>query len=688
MGTPAVSVIIPMYNAEKYIGECLDSLLKQTFQDFEIILVDDCSTDDSVAIAENFLEKFGRENVLIKRKRNSGNFGYTARNRGFHYAKGEYVFFVDADDMLTENALEELYASAKRFSADVVYTGARYLYTEAAGAELKLDKEGRKWQKKEIAEVQKLTVNEPHKLLENLLITAGVFWTPWTKFVRRQFLLDNNITFYEIISGGDYIWTLELFCCAKRFVRVPQAFYLWRSDSETSVSRTTRAPEVQINTWNEAFVHSTRALADLLNKRSILRNNPAYCYFAQKNFFEWCFGRNLDARGQFKPEELYEIFGRELGNGDDFDAMTKFFFSFIDSQQKEIKSLKDKKESTGIPKISVVVPLYNMEKFVGECLDSLLKQTFKDFEVIVVDDCSIDNSMKVVKSYEPKFKGRLRYTSTKVNSGGAGYIPRNIGVMHSRGKYICFVDPDDFILLTALDTLYKTAESYKADVVYTSSRYLLKGRNDVIKQTADKKGETTFIVNDTNKVLNLFFFEGCHHTPYQKFCRRDFLIENGIFFPEIITHGDSLWTIHVFGRAKRFLKIPTAFYFYRKNPESITQRKEDSPEKQIRYRVRACLLAMEAFFTLAKKLNLQERNVMYFFSFMKDTLRNYFKRTLNVSNELSKEEIFKALYSELSGKNYSFDWLLPFFITFVDEQEKEISKLKSRVAELEKKSKK
>ena len=97
---------------------------------------------------------------------------------------------------------------------------------------------------------------------------------------------------------------------------------------------------------------------------------------------------------------------------------------------------------------------------------------------------------------------------------------------------------------------------------------------------------------------------------------------------------------------------------------------------------------MEAFFTLAKKLNLQERNVMYFFSFMKDTLRNYFKRTLNVSNELSKEEIFKALYSELSGKNYSFDWLLPFFITFVDEQEKEISKLKSRVAELEKKSKK
>ena len=148
MVTPAVSVIIPMYNAEKYIGECLDSLLNQTFQDFEIIVVDDCSTDNSVAIAENILEKFGRENVLIKRKKNSGNFGYTARNRGFRYAKGEYVFFVDADDMLTDNALEELYASAKRFAADVVYTGARYLYTAAAGAELKLDKEGRKCRKK------------------------------------------------------------------------------------------------------------------------------------------------------------------------------------------------------------------------------------------------------------------------------------------------------------------------------------------------------------------------------------------------------------------------------------------------------------------------------------------------------------------------------------------------------------
>ncbi|MBQ7493158.1 MAG: glycosyltransferase [Selenomonadaceae bacterium] len=698
MVTPAVSVIIPMYNAEKYIGECLDSLLKQTFQDFEIIVVDDCSTDNSVAIAENILEKFGRENVLIKRKKNSGNFGYTARNRGFRYAKGEYVFFVDADDMLTDNALEELYASAKRFAADVVYTGARYLYTAAAGAELKLDKEGRKWQKKEISEVQKLTVNEPHKLLENLLITAGVFWTPWTKFVRRQFLLDNNITFYEIISGGDYIWTLELFCCAKRFVRMPQAFYLWRSDSETSVSRTTRTPEIQINTWNEAFVHSTRALADLLNKRSILRNNPAYCYFAQKNFFEWCFGRNLDARGKFKPEELYEIFGRELGNADDFDAMTKFFFSFIDSQQKEIKSLKAKKEPTGVPKISVVVPLYNMERFVGECLDSLLKQTFQDFEVIVVDDCSIDNSMKIVKSYEPKFKGRLRYTSTKVNSGGGGYIPRNIGFGLSRGEYVFFADSDDFLLLTGLETLYKAAEEFNADVTYIASYYRLDRPNElrVFRDSigkdllAEKREDKPILtVSDPKKVVYEYLHKKCHHAPWAVFVKRSFLIENRISFPEeIYNGGDGIWNIHIRALAKRFLRLPSPVYFRRcYDLESIT-RKKRSPAEQMAHRARAFSLWINTLHKLSNQLQVLKENPVYAYDAFKVEIGWILNDLREYRKKLKNREIYEIIYSEIVKDSNSPDWLMPFFFAFVDDQEKDISKFKSRAAELEKKSKK
>lgn len=120
--------------------------------------------------------------------------------------------------------------------------------------------------------------------------------------------------------------------------------------------------------------------------------------------------------------------------------------------------------------VSVVIPMYNAEELIRECLDSLLIQTFQDFEVIVVDDCSTDNSAAVVESYAPKFKGRLKLTKTEKKSGGGG-VPRNIGMMLARGEYIQFLDADDMISATALETLYKAAILYDAEVVYTSSYY-------------------------------------------------------------------------------------------------------------------------------------------------------------------------------------------------------------------------
>ena len=129
--------------------------------------------------------------------------------------------------------------------------------------------------------------------------------------------------------------------------------------------------------------------------------------------------------------------------------------------------------------VSVIIPLYNAKKYIGECLDSLLLQTFKDFEVIVVDDCSTDNSCAIVEEYAPKFGGRLKLTKTEKNSGGGGYVPRNMGLKLARSKYIQFLDADDFLLGSALETLYNVAEEYDADVVHIRSYYRVNKPNDV-----------------------------------------------------------------------------------------------------------------------------------------------------------------------------------------------------------------
>ncbi|MBQ7198035.1 MAG: glycosyltransferase family 2 protein [Selenomonadaceae bacterium] len=130
---PAVSIIIPMYNAEKYICDCLDNILIQTFQDFEVIIVDDCSTDKSCDVVESYLPEFNSSGYdklkLLRSKVNSGGEG-TPRNIGVNISCGEYILFIDSDDFITKTALEELYPIAKKFDADVVHCEKYFQFTD------------------------------------------------------------------------------------------------------------------------------------------------------------------------------------------------------------------------------------------------------------------------------------------------------------------------------------------------------------------------------------------------------------------------------------------------------------------------------------------------------------------------------------------------------------------------------
>lgn len=336
MASPAISVIIPLYNAEKYLSDCLDSLLAQTFQDFELIIVDDCSTDNSLDIVNRYAPKFDGRFTLTKTEKNSGNAGYTARNKGFLFSRGEYVFFMDADDMIIETALEELYKAAKNYDADVVYTGVRYLYKSDDRVEVMPDAIGLIANQQGIEDKPTLTINDPHRNLQELLMNNAFHRTPWTKFVQRNFLADNEITFYEILSGGDYVWTIDLLCCAKRFLRIPKALYIWRDDSVDSMTRKKRPVDKQISTWCKAFVYFARALVALSSKREALKENPLYCSFALKRWLEFCLGRNFEARLQVDSDDVYEALRCELVDTKEPDLIIPFLFSIIDAQQKHL----------------------------------------------------------------------------------------------------------------------------------------------------------------------------------------------------------------------------------------------------------------------------------------------------------------------------------------------------------------
>ena len=126
-----------------------------------------------------------------------------------------------------------------------------------------------------------------------------------------------------------------------------------------------------------------------------------------------------------------------------------------------------------MPKVSIIVPVYNVENYIAECLNSLINQTLKDIEIICVDDCGQDNSMKIVEDFAKKDK-RIKIVAHKENQGLGE--ARNTGIKNATSEYIGFLDSDDFVDLDYYKTLYNTAikddfDIVSSNVIYCYSKY-------------------------------------------------------------------------------------------------------------------------------------------------------------------------------------------------------------------------
>lgn len=180
-----VSVIVPVYNVEDYLIECLTSIINQTLKEIEIICIDDCSTDGSYSILEEYAKKDYRI-ILIKNEENMG-VGYT-RNVGEKLAKGEYIHFMDPDDCISLNFYECMYNTAKKYNSDVVNI-KNILNIE------KYNKT-RKYNNKEY---------EADVGLNNMYsFKDSIYFTLWSKLLKTSFLLENNILSRENKKGAAY----------------------------------------------------------------------------------------------------------------------------------------------------------------------------------------------------------------------------------------------------------------------------------------------------------------------------------------------------------------------------------------------------------------------------------------------------------------------------------------------------
>lgn len=211
-----VSVVVPVFNAEKFLIECLESLVNQTLKNIEIILVDDGSTDESISIIERFKEHDQRIRLYKQSNLHAG----VARNNGLSHATGEYVIFLDADDFFEPGMLKSAYSIAKKTNADIVQFGFWYFDNKA------------KKNRPEIINGKRGL----HKVTEYgdkiFTYTAPV---PWNKLIKRNLIIESGIRYQDLLNGNDEYFNRAICLAAKDIYSIKKRFVHYRINNDSSL---------------------------------------------------------------------------------------------------------------------------------------------------------------------------------------------------------------------------------------------------------------------------------------------------------------------------------------------------------------------------------------------------------------------------------------------------------------------
>ncbi len=203
---PKVSIIVPVYNVEKYIEKCLNSLVKQTMEDIEIIIVNDGSKDNSINVINKFIKRYP-EKIQYLEKKNGGLSD--ARNYGLPYAKGEYIAFLDSDDYVEEDMYEKMYKLAKKENSDMVECDFIWEYPNK--------------QKEDIGQIY----TNKKQMLEKVRVVA------WNKLIKTNIVIENKITFPKGYRYEDVEFTYKLVPYLNKvsFLKKPCVHYVQRENS-------------------------------------------------------------------------------------------------------------------------------------------------------------------------------------------------------------------------------------------------------------------------------------------------------------------------------------------------------------------------------------------------------------------------------------------------------------------------
>jgi len=514
---PSISIIIPIYNVNIYLRECLDSIINQTIKTIEIICINDGSTDNSLEIIKEYIYD---NRIIIINKNNSG-YG-DSMNQGLNIASGEYIGIVESDDFIDINMFENLYKITKKGDIDIIRSNF-YLY----------------WEKNKKEALNFKILKNLYNKIFNPMDLQNIFLVQpsiWAGIYKKLFLIKNNIKFLTTpgASYQDTSFFYKTLYKANKIFCTKKAFYYYRQTNSNS--------SVNNNTLNKViFAHIELNEIEKFIKKDIKLYNKNQRYFNTKKIMTLLWNLNrVDKKKQYNKilyKEIYEILKSDNYIHEQFNNFEINFLNHLKNNGEERTSeifLYSPKEKN--PQISVIIPIYNCEKYIKECLSSLIKQTFKNFEIICVNDGSNDDTLKILKKFEANDERIIIFNQ---NNSGPG-LARNVGMKKSKGKYLMFLDSDDIFKKTMLEELYIKIKENDSDVVICNSQNFEK------KKWWKKFYEKNYLINDNIIKQKTFssldiekdFFNLFIWWPWDKLFKRKYIENLGIEYQNLKSSED------------------------------------------------------------------------------------------------------------------------------------------------------
>lgn len=549
-----VSVVMPVYNGEKYLREAIDSILAQTFTDWEFIIVNEFGSN---AAATGILKEYAAKDARVRVLQNQTRLGIAeSLNVGIRAGKGEYIARMDGDDI----------SGPERLQKQVEYLDAHPDVGLLGIHPTVFGEEHWDW----------YTEYEPEQIAANAL-----FFLPClhpTVMMRKSVLEEHGLLYNpEYRCTEDY----DLF---ERILQHTKAgnlddqelFHYRRYPTAATYANLSKGIEIYQCVMKRAFERMGLAFSEEelrllcihlgchgIKGKELLRKMGQLDLLMKRIMQVNMRERRIDMDALFKTlhkrwEHMWDSdilpgYGWEDVPQDIRNCYTRSIFSH-ETWAKKFRLTED-----SVPTVTVLMPVHNGEKYLYESIKSIQDQTYTDWELLIVNDASTDDTVMVIEEYQ-KRDDRIRLLTNEQNLRIARTLNR--GMLEARGKYIARMDDDDISLPTRIEKQVAIMESHpEISVVGTWQRHF--GTNDWIHCPPETPAEM--------QAALLFKCEACHSTIM---LRRDDFVQNELFYdPNFLSEDYELWT-----RASRTLKFYTIQEIlgeYRLNGENITANKAD-----------------------------------------------------------------------------------------------------------------